>query len=170
MNIGDAYSKGVETEMDALITRHVEAQLDYTYDQTKITSLNPLFVSPNVSAPPPGLGTALPGTPRNSAALTLRSTGTFSSMRGAVCLDQWTLPKQYPACAFVNCADCQWLRDGQCARRLRRSALEHGFVREQPHEQSGYHVLQDPAIFGNRAQAIVSQPRTFGLTVGYSYK
>ena len=29
---------------------------------------------------------------------------------------------------------------------------------------------QDPAIFGNRAQAIVSQPRTVGLTVSYSLK
>jgi outer membrane receptor protein involved in Fe transport len=34
----------------------------------------------------------------------------------------------------------------------------------------GITSLQDPAIFGNRAQAIVSQPRTVGLTVGYSFK
>jgi hypothetical protein len=34
----------------------------------------------------------------------------------------------------------------------------------------GITSYQDPAIFGNRAQAIVSQPRTVGLTVGYSLK
>jgi outer membrane receptor protein involved in Fe transport len=34
----------------------------------------------------------------------------------------------------------------------------------------GITSYQDPAIFGNRAQAIVSQPRTVGLTVGYSFK
>jgi outer membrane receptor protein involved in Fe transport len=34
----------------------------------------------------------------------------------------------------------------------------------------GITSFQDPAIFGNRAQAIVSQPRTVGLTLGYSFK
>ena len=34
----------------------------------------------------------------------------------------------------------------------------------------GITSYQDPAIFGNRAQAIVSQPRTIGVTVGYSFK
>jgi hypothetical protein len=34
----------------------------------------------------------------------------------------------------------------------------------------GVTSYQDPAIYGNRAQAIVSQPRTIGLTVSYSYK
>jgi outer membrane receptor protein involved in Fe transport len=32
----------------------------------------------------------------------------------------------------------------------------------------GITSYQDPAIFGNRAQAIVSQPRTVGLSVSYS--
>ena len=34
----------------------------------------------------------------------------------------------------------------------------------------GITSYQDPAIFGNRFQAMVSQPRTFGITVGYSFK
>jgi hypothetical protein len=34
----------------------------------------------------------------------------------------------------------------------------------------GIMSYQDPAIFGNRAQATVSQPRTVGLTIGYSLK
>ncbi len=33
----------------------------------------------------------------------------------------------------------------------------------------GITSYQDPAIFGNRAQAIVSRPRTFGMTFGYSF-
>jgi outer membrane receptor protein involved in Fe transport len=37
-------------------------------------------------------------------------------------------------------------------------------------DNRGITSYQDPAIFGNRAQAIVSQPRTVGLTVGYSLK
>ena len=34
----------------------------------------------------------------------------------------------------------------------------------------GVTSYQDPVLFGNRYQAIVSQPRTFGLTIGYAFK
>jgi outer membrane receptor protein involved in Fe transport len=34
----------------------------------------------------------------------------------------------------------------------------------------GITSYQDPAQFGNRAQAIISEPRTVGLSVAYSYK
>ena len=34
----------------------------------------------------------------------------------------------------------------------------------------GINSYTDPAIYGNRFQAVVSQPRTVGVTVGYSFK
>jgi outer membrane receptor protein involved in Fe transport len=34
----------------------------------------------------------------------------------------------------------------------------------------GISAYQDPAVFGNRYMAIISQPRTVGLTVGYTFK
>jgi hypothetical protein len=34
----------------------------------------------------------------------------------------------------------------------------------------GISSYSDPAIYGNRYQAIVSQPRTFGITLAYSFK
>jgi outer membrane receptor protein involved in Fe transport len=34
----------------------------------------------------------------------------------------------------------------------------------------GITAYQDPAVFGNRYLAIVSQPRTYGLTLSYSFK
>ncbi len=71
LNIGDAYSRGLESEFYFLATTHVTTQLAYTYNQTKLTSLNPLFVVPNVSVPPPAIGSPLSGTPKNSVALTL---------------------------------------------------------------------------------------------------
>jgi len=170
MNIGDAYSKGIETELDALITHHLEGQLDYTYDQTKITSLNPLFVSPNVSAPPPGIGTALPGTPRNSTALTLRY--------GHIPLNQGELYFSVSGHYQSSVLPALSATVPTVAGYLMASARA-GY--EGPHwsmalfvtnltNNLGITSYQDPAIFGNRAQAIVSQPRTVGLTVGYSYK
>ncbi len=170
MNIGNAYSKGLETEMDALITRHVEGQLDYTYDQTKITSLNPLFVSPNVSAPPPGLGTALPGTPRNSAALTLRyghiqfnEGELYASISGHY--QSSILPALSATVPTVSGYVMASARAGYEGPHWSMAVFVNNLT-----NNLGITSYQDPAIFGNRAQAIVSQPRTFGLTVGYSYK
>jgi len=54
----------LEFELYALMTTHLTAQVDYTYDQTKLTALNPLFAYPNVVAPPAPVGSSLPGTPR----------------------------------------------------------------------------------------------------------
>ena len=34
----------------------------------------------------------------------------------------------------------------------------------------GISSYSDPSIFGNRFQAVVSQPRTVGFTLGYSFK
>ena len=34
----------------------------------------------------------------------------------------------------------------------------------------GITSYQDPANYGNRAQAIVSTPRTYGIKVGYAFK
>jgi hypothetical protein len=34
----------------------------------------------------------------------------------------------------------------------------------------GVTSIQDPALFGNRAQSIISQPRTVGIMVAYRFK
>jgi outer membrane receptor protein involved in Fe transport len=49
LNIGAAVSRGLELEFSANLTEHLSSQVGYTYDLTKLTSLNPLFPDPNVS-------------------------------------------------------------------------------------------------------------------------
>lgn len=170
MNIGHAYSKGLETEMDALVTRHLEAQLDYTYDQTKLISLNPLFVYPNVSAPPPGVGTALPGTPRNSVALTLKyghirinDGELYFSVSGHY--QSAVLPALSATVPTVGGYTMANARIGYDLAHWSAALFVNNLT-----NNLGITSYQDPAIFGNRAQAIVSQPRTVGLTVSYSYQ
>ena len=170
MNIGDAYSKGIEAEADALITKHLEGQFDYTYDQTKLTALNPLFVSPNVSAPPPGIGSALPGTPRNSGAITLRyghievATGElYFSITGHY--QSTVLPSLSATVPTVGGYLMASARAGYEGAHWNAALFVTNLT-----NNLGITSYQDPAIFGNRAQAIVSQPRTVGLTIGYSYK
>jgi iron complex outermembrane receptor protein len=170
MNIGNAYSRGIESEFEALLTQHLSTQVSYTYDKTRLTSLNPLFVSPNVSAPPPAIGSPLPGTPKSSAAVSLEYghvelfggewrysvSGHYQSATlPALSADAPKVPGYYMMDTRLSFALPHWITT------LYVNNLTNNL---------GITSIQDPAIFGNRAQAIVSQPRTVGLTVGYSFK
>ena len=170
LNIGEAYSRGVETEIEALITPYFEVQLDYTYDHTRLTSLDPLFVQPNVSAPPPAVGSPLPGTPKSSVALSLQYSQPLS-VGGEV---QFGVSGHYQSAvlpalsATVPTVGGYTLVDARIA--YQRSHWWTTFYVNNLTNNLGITSYQDPAIFGRRAQAIVSQPRTIGLQVSYSFR
>jgi outer membrane receptor protein involved in Fe transport len=170
LNIGEAFSRGLETEIFASVTEHFSAQVDYTYDQTKLTSLNPLFVSPNVSVPPPALGTPLPGTPKSSVAVSLD----YGHMPFAGGEFLYAISAHYqsdviPALsATVPTVAGYTMLDS-------RLTYTHTHWRGSVYVNNvtnnlGISAYSDPAIFGNRYQAVVSQPRTVGFTVGYSFR
>ncbi len=170
LNIGAAVSRGVELELDASLTDHLVATLGYTYDQTKLTSLNPLFVSPNVSVPPPAIGSPLPGTPKNSVALGFEYGHVHlagGELRYAINAHYQSdvipaLSATVPTVAGFTVVDTQL-----------SFAQSHWMGTLYVHNLTnnlGITSYQDPAIFGNRDQAIVSQPRTVGVRFGYSFK
>jgi len=64
INIGNAYSRGFETELYVSFTSHLSGQLEYTYDKTKVTSFSPL--ANNVSVPLPGCANLPAGAPLHS--------------------------------------------------------------------------------------------------------
>ncbi|MDB6087416.1 MAG: hypothetical protein JWN85_200 [Gammaproteobacteria bacterium] len=70
VNVGNAYSRGIEAELFVSFNTHLSGQVDYTYDQTKLTSYNQLALG-GLSVPPPPVGSPLPGTPKNSLAVGL---------------------------------------------------------------------------------------------------
>jgi iron complex outermembrane recepter protein len=170
INIGDGYSRGVETELEALVTRHLTAQLDYTYDKTKLTSINPLFVYPNVTAPPPAIGSALPGTPKSSAAVTLEY-GHVELFGGEW---RYSVSAHYQSRVLPALSSTVPTVPGYTMIDTRLGFARSHWITtlyvNNLTDNLGVTSYQDPAIFGNRAQAIVSQPRTVGLTVGYSFK
>ena len=170
LNIGQAYSRGLELEFDALLTQHFEANLDYTYDQTKLTSINPLFVYPNVSAPPPALGSPLPGTPKSSVAVNLEY-GHVPIAGGQL---RYAIGAHYQSSVIPALSATVPTVAGYTLVDTRLSfARSHWITSLYVNNLTnnlGITSYQDPAIFGNRFQAVVSQPRTFGITVGYSFK
>jgi iron complex outermembrane recepter protein len=170
INAGEAFSRGVEFELYALLTNHLTAQIDYTYDQTKLTELNPLFVFPNVIAPPAPVGSPLPGTPKNSLAIDLEY-GHIPLAGGYLLYAinghyQSSLSSALTATA-LNVAGYTML-DTRLSY-MRTHWLATLYVRNLTNNL-GINAYADPAIYGNRAEAVVSQPRTVGVTFGYSFK
>ena len=170
LNIGDAQSRGVEMEFNASITRHLGAQLSYTYDQTKLKSISPLFSYPNTSVPAPALGSPMPGTPKNSVALGVEY-GHIHVADGEL---EFAANANYrsviiPALsATVPHVPGYTMVDSRVTF-TRTHWLASLYVNNITNNL-GINSYSDPAIFGNRFQAIVSQPRTVGITVGYSFK
>lgn len=169
VNIGDAYSRGFESEIAALLTDHVTAQLDYTYDLTKLTDYSALALE-GLSVPPPPPGSPLPGTPKNSLAAGIEyghvavgpgelrfAVNAYyrSSLIPALSATIPTVPGYTMLGARISYSQSHW------------TATLYG---DNLTNQLGVNSYTDPIQWGKYYQAIVSRPRTIGLTVAYSLK
>ena len=170
LNIGEAYSRGFESELLVLLTQHLSVQADYTYDQTKLTSLNPLFVYPNVAVPPPAIGSQLPGTPKNSVALGLEY-GHVPLMGGelAFAVDAHYQSALLPALSATIPTVAGYTMLNTRVRFVHSHWVTSVYVNNVTNNL-GIMSYSDPGIYGNRSQAVVSTPRTVGVTLGYSFK
>jgi iron complex outermembrane recepter protein len=168
-NIGDGYSRGLELELEALLTQHLSAHLDYTYDQTKLTSISPLFAA-NASFPSTAPGGPLPGTPLNSIA------GGFAYDHLAFVGGElrFAIDAHYQSSVLPTLSETSPIVAGFTMLNTRLSYTRSHWVTSlycnNVTNTLGITSYQDPAQFGNRAQAVISQPRTVGLSIAYSYK
>lgn len=170
LNIGDAYSRGLELELDNAWTQHLSTHVNYTYDSTALTSVSPLYVPPTVAGTPPTVGSPLPGTPKTSLAggidygniplaggqLLFGVDAHYqSSETSALSSSIPTVPGYTIVNSRVSLAWPHWVL----------SAYANNVT-----NNLGITAYQDPAVYGNRYMAIVSQPRTIGLRLSYSVK
>jgi len=169
VNIGEAYSRGFESELQARLTQHWSAQLDYTYDLTKLTKYSALSLE-GLSVPPPPAGSALPGTPKNSIAGSLEyghlivgpgelqiSVNDYyrSAIIPALSATVPTVPGYMMVGARVTYTLPHW------------TASLYG---ENLNNTLGVNSYTDPIQWGKYYQALVSRPRTVGLNVTYSVR
>lgn len=170
LNIGAAYSRGFESELLTLLGQHLSVQVDYTYDQTKLTSLNPLFVYPNVAVPPPQIGSPLPGTPKNSVAVNLEY-GHVPAFGGEL---SFAVDAHYQSALLPALSATIPTVAGYTMLDTRvRFQLSHWTTTVYVNNVTntlGIMSYSDPGIYGNRSQAVVSTPRTIGISLGYSFK
>ncbi len=168
-NAGNAYSRGVELEVTASITHHLGAKLGYTYDQTKITSFDFDF-SQNVTVPLPPPGGPLPGTPKSSVALGLEyahvefgggellyalDSHYQSKLLSSISQTAPVVPGYTMVDGRISYTRSHWLATAYC---------------DNITNTLGINAITDPTFWGNRSQAVISRPRTFGLSLGYSFK
>lgn len=169
LNIGNGYSRGLELEVEDLLTDHLSANIDYTYDQTKLTSLSALFQVPNSSFAPAPAGGPLPGTPKNSLAVGLE----YGHVEFAGGEWRYAINAHYQSVVIPSLSATVPTVPGFTMVNTRLSyAHSHWLTTLYVNNLTnnlGITSIQDPALFGNRAQSIVSQPRTVGLTVAYKF-
>jgi outer membrane receptor protein involved in Fe transport len=169
INVGEAYSRGMETELFGRLTENLSAQLDYTYDQTKLTSLSPLTYI-GLSVPPPAPGSPLPGTPKNTAAAALEY-GHVKAADGELrfAVNAHYQGSQVPALSATIPTVGGYTVVGARVGYARPHWLTTLYV-DNLTNQLGVNSYTDPIQWGRYYQALVSRPRTFGLTVSYSVK
>ena len=169
INLGDAYSQGFETEMFWAVDDHITVQADYTYDHTKVTTITPLAIE-GLSVLPPATGGPLPGTPKNSAALTLGyghldiGPGTFHGEVSA----------HYQSAVLPAVSATIPTVPGYTTLQARLSyQIPHWEVTVYGNNLTnvlGINSYSDPFNYGSFYQALISPPRTFGLTLAYSFR
>jgi iron complex outermembrane recepter protein len=170
LNIGDGYSRGLELQLEAAVTDHVTTHLSYTYDQTKLTTVSPLYVFPIVSGTPPAVGSALPGTPKSSVEAGIEY-GHVPLAGGEL---SYSVNAHYQSAVESALSATIPSVPGYTMINTRLTmAWPHWMTAVYVNNVTnilGISAYQDPAVFGNRYMAIISQPRTVGLTVGYTFK
>jgi outer membrane receptor protein involved in Fe transport len=169
LNAGEAYSRGIETELYGRITDHLSAQIDYTYDQTKLTSISPLALI-GLSVPPPAAGSPLPGTSKSTAAATLEYGHVQvggGELRFAV--NAHYQSAQIPALSATIPTVAGYTMVGARASYAQSHWLSTLYV-DNLTNQLGVNSYTDPVQWGKYYQALVSRPRTVGLTIGYSFR
>jgi iron complex outermembrane recepter protein len=168
-NVGDAYSRGVELETTVSLTRHLAVRLGYTYDETKLTSFDFVF-SQNVTVPLPPPGGPLPGTPKSSAALSLEYA--HQPFAGGELL--YAIDSHYQSKLLSSISETApivpgyTMLDGRITF-TRSHWLATAYV-DNITNTLGINAITDPTFWGNRTQEVISRPRTFGVTIGYSFK
>jgi iron complex outermembrane receptor protein len=168
-NAGDAYSRGVELDLTASITHHLAANIDYTYDKTKITAFNFDF-SQNVTVPLPPPGGPLPGTPKSSVAAGLE----YAHVEFAGGDLRFAVDGHYQSKLLSSISQTAPVVPGYTMLDGRVSySISHFLATvycDNITNTLGINAITDPTFWGNRSQAVISRPRTFGVTLGYSFK
>ncbi len=169
VNIGKAYSRGFEAEFYGRFTEHISLQFNYTYDKTALTSYSAVALS-GLTVPPPPVGSPLPGTPTNAAFIELD----YGQVHAGTGVLNFAINARYQGSLIPALSATIPTVDPYTMLGLRATyTLPHWFASlyvDNLTNQIGVNSYTDPIQWGANYQALVSRPRTIGVTFGYSVK
>jgi outer membrane receptor protein involved in Fe transport len=132
--------------------------------------LSSVFEVPNSSFAPAPAGGPLPGTPKNSLAVGLE----YGHVAFAGGDWRYAVNAHYQSVVLPSLSATVPTVPGFTMVNTRlsyaRSHLTGTLYVNNVTNNLGITSIQDPALFGNRAQSIISQPRTVGITLAYRFK
>jgi outer membrane receptor protein involved in Fe transport len=167
LNIGNGYSRGLESEFEASVNEHLLARLGYTYDKAVLQSLSEVASSLTT---PPEVGRQLPGTPLQSLAFGLE----YSHTQVAGFQMSYAIDGHYQSAIVSQTSETAVTAGGYTLWNARASATRGGWRTslyvDNLTNVLGINSYTDPASYGNRYFGLVSRPRTIGMSVEYSYK
>jgi iron complex outermembrane receptor protein len=171
INVGEAWSRGFESELYGLLTDRLSLQLYYTYDTTRLTSYTALALEPGaLTVPPPPPGSPLPGTPKSTVAAALE----YSHLpvgRGEL---RFAVNAYYRSSVLPALSATVPNVPGYTMLGARVSYAQSHWVStlwgDNLTNQLGLNSYTDPVQWGTNYQALVSRPRTLGLTLSYLFR
>jgi outer membrane receptor protein involved in Fe transport len=134
-----------------------------------LTSFDFIF-SQNVTAPLPPPGGPLPGTPKSSVELGLEYA--HIDLAGGELL--YGIDGHYRSKILSSISETAPVVPGYTMLDTRLTYTKSHVLAtvyvDNVTNTLGINAITDPLFWGNRTSAVISRPRTFGLTLGYSFK
>jgi outer membrane receptor protein involved in Fe transport len=171
VNVGDATSDGLEAEINGYVTDNLDVVVSYSYNDTELDSLSSTlqeFVADGTLFAEVVPGVSLPGTTRNSLFLganyhqQLGESEIVYSLNGS-----YRGSTESTLDIYSTRVDSFWLWNAAVAWRSDQWDVR-AFLNNMADER-GLLGADETTLWGPRANAVVSTPRTYGITASYRF-
>ncbi|GAB3278502.1 TonB-dependent receptor [Parahaliea aestuarii] len=172
VNVGEASSRGLEAELKGRVTDNLEMQVAYTYNDTELESLSDTlqeFIADGTSFVAVEPGVSLPGAADNSLYLAATYYQNLANGMELVYNLNGSYRDETESSLEVTSItlDSFWLWNAGIG--LNRDMWSvRAFVNNLADER-GLTAADSAELWGPRANAIVSTPRTFGISARYQF-
>ncbi|MEP0201613.1 MAG: TonB-dependent receptor [Halioglobus sp.] len=172
VNVGDATSRGVEAEVNGYVTDNIDVTLSYTYNDSELDSLsNNLkeFTADGTLFAEVDEGASLPGTSDNALYLGANYHQALSNGMEAVYSINGSFRDSTESSLDVYSVevDSFWLWNSAIALNTETWNVR-AFVNNLADER-GLLGADSTVLWGPRANAVISTPRTYGLSASYRF-
>ncbi|QFU75240.1 TonB-dependent receptor [Halioglobus maricola] len=172
VNVGEAYSRGIEAEITGNLTDNIDVRASYTYNDSELESLSDTlqeFVVDGTSFAEVEPGISLPGASENTLYLAANYNQNLSNGNSLV----WSANASYRSDAesaldvYSVKLESFWLWNAAVSMEASEWTVR-GFVNNIADER-GFTAADPVELWGIGANAIITTPRTYGVSASYRF-